>query len=149
MTFPTHHAPDDQGPVAPAGDDAAAAEPTADLAVPSAGGAEHRGDTAAQRRSTSENGDSEAAQHGGPAEEPGAPARPWEAWETGVRVMVRTRLPQGSSHLYTDVLGTVVARTAASLTIETRSGTVEVPLASVATGKTVPPAPPRRRPREV
>jgi len=62
--------------------------------------------------------------------------------------MVRTRLPEGSSHLYTDVLGTIADRSDEALTIETRTGTVEVPLASVATGKIVPPAPPRRRPRE-
>ena len=62
--------------------------------------------------------------------------------------MVRTRLPEGSSHLYTDVLGTITDRSDEALTIETRTGTVEVPLASVATGKIVPPAPPRRRPRE-
>jgi len=72
----------------------------------------------------------------------------WESWEPGVRVMVRTRLPAGSSHLYTDVLGTVTGRTPDTLTIETRSGTVEVPVATVATGKVVPPAPARRRPRD-
>ncbi|ACZ22506.1 hypothetical protein Sked_26020 [Sanguibacter keddieii DSM 10542] len=72
----------------------------------------------------------------------------WEGWEPGVRVMVRTRLPAGSTHLYTDVLGTVTARTADALTLETRSGTVEVPVGTIATGKVVPPAPARRRPRD-
>lgn len=72
----------------------------------------------------------------------------WEHWEPGVRVMVRTRLPEGSSHLYTDVLGTVTHRSPETLTLETRTGTVEVAVASIATGKVVPPAPPRRRPRD-
>lgn len=66
-----------------------------------------------------------------------------------MRVMVRTRLPEGASHLYTDLLGTITARSRSTLTIETRTGAVDVRLASIATGKTVPPAPPRRRPREV
>lgn len=72
----------------------------------------------------------------------------WETWEPGVRVMVRTRLPEGSSHLYTDLLGTITARTDGTLTLETRSGTVEVAVESIATGKVVPPAPARRRPRD-
>ena len=72
----------------------------------------------------------------------------WEHWEPGVRVMVRTRLPEGSSHLYTDVLGTVTRRSSETLTLETRTGTVEVAVATIATGKVVPPAPPRRRPRD-
>jgi hypothetical protein len=62
--------------------------------------------------------------------------------------MVRTRLPAGSTHLYTDVLGTVTGRTADALTLETRAGTVEVPVGTIATGKVVPPAPARRRPRD-
>lgn len=62
--------------------------------------------------------------------------------------MVRTRLPEGSSHLYTDVLGTVTARSRTTLTVETRAGSVDVRLSSIVTGKTVPPAPPRRRPRD-
>jgi hypothetical protein len=78
---------------------------------------------------------------------PGAGAV-WDRWEPGVRVMVRTRLPEGSSHLYTDVLGTVTHRSPETLTLETRTGTVEVAVASIATGKVVPPAPPRRRPRD-
>lgn len=72
----------------------------------------------------------------------------WRTWEPGVRVMVRTRLPEGSSHLYTDLLGTVTTRTDDTLTLETRSGTVEVAVESIATGKVVPPAPARRRPRD-
>lgn len=88
-----------------------------------------------------------------PSPPEGSPATPsaaavWDRWEPGVRVMVRTRLPEGSSHLFTDVLGTVTRRSSETLTLETRSGTVEVPVASIATGKVVPPAPPRRRPRE-
>lgn len=134
MTFPTHRTPDDHGPASPACDDTAAAEPATDLADPSAGRAERR--------------TSQARPQGSAAGQPATPAHPWESWEPGLRVMVRTRLPEGSTHLYTDVLGTITARTAAALTIETRSGVVDVPVTSIATGKTVPPAPPRRRPRE-
>ena len=144
MTFPTHRTPDDHGPGSPASDDTAAALPTVGPPDLSAG--------------STEQGDGPTGQRGGPASPAGAsgssagqtgtPARPWESWEPGVRVMVRTRLPEGSSHLYTDVLGTITDRSDEALTIETRTGTVEVQLASVATGKIVPPAPPRRRPRE-
>lgn len=144
MTFPTHRTPDDHGPGSPASDDTAAALPTVGPPKLSAG--------------STEQGDGPTGQRGGPASPAGAsgssagqtsaPAHPWESWEPGVRVMVRTRLPEGSSHLYTDVLGTITDRSDEALTIETRTGTVEVQLASVATGKIVPPAPPRRRPRE-
>ena len=128
MTFPTHRTPEDPGPASPASDDTPATVRAVDPDRPPAGPAE---------------------QDGGPAGPATPPAqRPWETWEPGVRVMVRTRLPEGASHLYTDVLGTVTARSPATLTIETRAGTVEVPLASIATGKTVPPAPARRRPRD-
>ncbi|MFC6419141.1 putative acetyltransferase [Sanguibacter inulinus] len=127
MTFPTHRTPDDHGPGSPASDDTAAALPTVGPPELSAGSTEQGGSSAGQS---------------------GTPARPWESWEPGVRVIVRTRLPEGSSHLYTDVLGTITDRSDEALTIETRTGTVEVRLASVATGKIVPPAPPRRRPRE-
>ncbi|KQU00298.1 putative acetyltransferase [Sanguibacter sp. Leaf3] len=162
MTFPTHRTPDDHGPGAPASDDTAAALPTVDMPDPSAGPTEQgggltgqRGGPAGQRPSPAGLSGSPAAQSGSPAGQTGrsagqtgTPGRPWESWEPGVRVMVRTRLPEGSSHLYTDVLGTITDRSDEALTIETRTGTVEVQLDSVATGKIVPPAPPRRRPRE-
>ena len=155
MTFPTHRTPDDHGPGSPASDDTAAALPTVDMPDPSAGPTEQggeltgqRGGPAGQRPSPAGSSGSPAGQSGSSAGQTGTPARPWESWEPGVRVMVRTRLTEGSSHLYTDVLGTITDRSDEALTIETRTGTVEVPLASVATGKIVPPAPPRRRPRE-
>ena len=141
MTFPTHRTPDDYGPASPASDDTTGALPTVDLPEVSAGPTEQGGGPARQRGGP-------AGQSGSPAGQTGTPERPWESWVPGVRVMVRTRLPEGSSHLYTDVLGTITGRSDETLTIETRTGTVEVPLASVATGKIVPPAPPRRRPRE-
>lgn len=155
MTFPTHRTPDDHGPASPASDDTSAALPTVDMPDPSAGPTEQGGGLTGQRggpagQSPSPAGPSggSAGQSGSSAGQTGTPARPWESWEPGVRVMVRTRLPEGSSHLYTDVLGTITDRSDEALTIETRTGTVEVRLASVATGKIVPPAPPRRRPRE-
>ena len=141
MTFPTHRTPDDHSPASPASDDTAAALPTVDMPDPSAGPTEQGGGLTGQRGGP-------AGQTGSSAGQTGTPGRPWESWEAGVRVMVRTRLPEGSSHLYTDVLGTITDRSDEALTIETRTGTVEVRLASVATGKIVPPAPPRRRPRE-
>ena len=155
MTFPTHRTPDDHGPGSPASDDTAAALPTVDMPDPSAGPTEQgggltgqRSGPAGQRPSPAGLSGSPAGQTGRSAGQTGTPGRPWESWEPGVRVMVRTRLPEASSHLYTDVLGTITDRSDEALTIETRTGTVEVQLDSVATGKIVPPAPPRRRPRE-
>lgn len=155
MTFPTHRTPDDHGPGSPASDDTAAALPTVGPPELPAGSTEQgggltgqRGGPAGQRPSPAGSSGTPAGQSGSSAGQTGTPGRPWESWEPGVRVMVRTRLPEGSSHLYTDVLGTITDRSDEALTIETRTGTVEVRLASVATGKIVPPAPPRRRPRE-
>lgn len=83
-----------------------------------------------------------------PAEEPSpAPGPLWAAWRPGTRVMVRRTLPPGSSHRFTDVLGTVLESTPEGLRLETRTGVVDVPGAEIAVGKPVPPAPPRRRPR--
>ena len=144
MTFPTHRTPDDHGPGSPASDDTAAALPTVVPPELSAGSTEQGDGPTGQRGGPA----SPAGASGSSAAQSGTPGRPWESWEPGVRVMVRTRLPEGSSHLYTDVLGTITDRSDEALTIETRTGTVEVRLASVATGKIVPPAPPRRRPRE-
>ena len=72
---------------------------------------------------------------------------PWLAWTPGTRVMIRRTLPPGSSHLYTDLLGTIVSSTTDGVRIETRTGPVDVPGDEIATGKPIPPAPPRRRPR--
>ncbi|WPF81260.1 hypothetical protein SANBI_002546 [Sanguibacter sp. 4.1] len=176
MTFPTHRTPDDHGPASPASDDTDGVLPTVEPPELSAGSTEQGDGPTGQRGGPAGQSPSPAGPSGGPAGpsggpagpsggpagpsggpagpsgsstgQTGTPARPWESWEPGVRVMVRTRLPEGSSHLYTDVLGTITDRSDEALTIETRTGTVEVQLASVATGKIVPPAPPRRRPRE-
>lgn len=148
MTFPTHRTPDDHGPGSPASDDTAAALPTVGPPELSAGSTEQGDGPTGQCGRPAGQSPSLAGPSGSSAGQAGTPARPWESWEPGVRVMVRTRLPEGSSHLYTDVLGTITDRNDEALTIETRTGTVEVQLASVATGKIVPPAPPRRRPRE-
>jgi hypothetical protein len=74
--------------------------------------------------------------------EPSAP--PWRSWETGTRVMIRRRLPVGATHLFSDVIGTIVRTDVTGVTLETRSGTVDVPAAEIALGKPVPPAPVRR-----
>lgn len=60
----------------------------------------------------------------------------------GDRLVVRARHGDGAQ----DALGTLVARTADTLTIETRRGPVEVLLADVVAAKPVPP-PPAPRPR--
>lgn len=74
--------------------------------------------------------------------EPSAP--PWRSWETGTRVMIRRRLPVGATHLFSDVIGTIVRTDVTGLTLETRSGPVDVPASEIALGKPVPPAPARR-----
>lgn len=61
--------------------------------------------------------------------------------------MIRATLPAGSSHLFTDLLGTVLENTPDGVALQTRTGRVFVPAAEIATGKPIPPAPPRRRPR--
>lgn len=81
------------------------------------------------------------------ADEADQPGHPWRTWEPGTRVMVRRRLPEGSTHLYSDLVGVVEGTDDTTLTLSTRSGTVRVPGADIAVGKRVPPPPPRRRPR--
>ena len=61
--------------------------------------------------------------------------------------MIRRTLPPGSSHLFTDVLGTILECSPVGVRLETRAGIVDVPGTEIATGKPIPPAPPRRRPR--
>ncbi|SDC53975.1 hypothetical protein SAMN05216410_1861 [Sanguibacter gelidistatuariae] len=80
-----------------------------------------------------------------PDPQPSSP--PWLAWAPGTRVMIRRTLPAGSSHLFTDLLGTVLEVTPDGVRLETRTGLVDVPGDEIATGKPIPPAPPRRRPR--
>lgn len=84
-----------------------------------------------------------------PADDAERAAAPWLAWTPGTRVMIRRTLPPGSSHLYTDLLGTIVECTPAGVRLETRTGVVDVPGVEIATGKPIPPPPPRRRPRSV
>lgn len=78
--------------------------------------------------------------------DPSAP--PWRSWETGTRVMIRRRLPEGATHLFSDAVGIVRRNDVTGITLETRSGPVDVPAAEIALGKPVPP-PPVRRARSV
>ena len=82
-----------------------------------------------------------------PADDAERASQPWLAWSPGTRVMIRRTLPPGSSHLFTDLLGTILECTPAGVRLETRTGVVDVPGGEIATGKPIPPAPPRRRPR--
>ncbi|WP_420367331.1 hypothetical protein [Curtobacterium sp. L1-20] len=60
----------------------------------------------------------------------------------GDRLVVRAHRGEGAA----DALGTLVARTADAVTIDTRRGPVEVALAAVVAAKHVPPPPaPRTR----
>lgn len=68
----------------------------------------------------------------------------WRSWAPGTRVMIRRRLPQGETHLFSDVIGTILRTDVTGLTLETRRGRVDVAAAEIAVGKPVPPAPPRR-----
>ena len=58
--------------------------------------------------------------------------------------MIRRHLPDGSTHLFSDVIGTIRRTDVTGLTLETRSGLVDVPAGEIAVGKPVPPAPARR-----
>lgn len=71
----------------------------------------------------------------------------------GERIVVRyRRTDAGQGPRLTDALGTFTALETdddgAVVVIETRHGTARVPVASVTHAKRVPPAPPRRRPRQ-
>ncbi|TFD66450.1 ferrous iron transport protein A [Cryobacterium ruanii] len=60
----------------------------------------------------------------------------------GTRVVVRTRIPGG----YTDALGFLRERSAASVSVETKRGLVTLAMEDVVAAKDVPPAPePRSR----
>jgi hypothetical protein len=61
----------------------------------------------------------------------------------GDRLVVRAHHGGGAR----DALGVLVARTPSSVTIDTRRGAVEVPLADVVAAKPVPPPPAPRPPR--
>ena len=58
----------------------------------------------------------------------------------GTRVVVRTRIPGG----YSDALGLLHERSAASVGVETKRGLVRIELRDVVAAKEVPPAPERR-----
>ena len=62
----------------------------------------------------------------------------------GTRVVVRYRIEGG----LTDALGELVGRSGAECTIRTRRADVVIPLPLVVAAKEVPPAPPRRNPRQ-
>lgn len=68
-------------------------------------------------------------------------------WELGQRVMLRVSLPEGQSHLYTDVMGYIKELTADAITLETRTGIRTINVHDVAIGKIIPPPPARRTPR--
>lgn len=80
----------------------------------------------------------------------------WRDWSAGDRVVVRRRLPAGAptGHLYTDVLGVVLAVDDDGVTLRpdparARPGTpppepVRVPAHEIALAKRVPPRPGRR-----
>ena len=76
----------------------------------------------------------------------------WREWAPGVRVVVR-RLrddsPGPGEPRYTDVLGDLLAVDDEGVLVRTRRGDVHVPAGAIALTKVVPPATPRRRPREV
>ncbi len=62
----------------------------------------------------------------------------------GTRIVVRTRIAGG----FTDALGFLRGRSAASVSVETKRGLVTLQLADVVAAKEVPPAPePRPRGR--
>ncbi len=62
--------------------------------------------------------------------------------------MIRRLLPTDPTHKYTDVLGVIIAVTSQEIVLENRRGeAIKVPCSLIVTGKRIPPAPPRRRPR--
>ena len=69
----------------------------------------------------------------------------WSQWPVGVRVVVRRKLVEGG---WSDVLGELVRRDETGVLIRSRWGDVEVRADEIAIGKIVPPAPPRRPPRD-
>ncbi|MDN5790850.1 MAG: hypothetical protein L0H25_08280 [Micrococcales bacterium] len=71
-------------------------------------------------------------------------ADPTGSLTIGHRVVVRYRLPEGSTHGATDVLGVLLARDADVLTVEARTGPVTIARSDVILAREVPPAPARR-----
>ncbi|WP_169164697.1 hypothetical protein [Cellulomonas taurus] len=63
----------------------------------------------------------------------------WRTWPVGSRAMVRRRLPAGDSHLFTDVVGDLLAVDDDGVLLRTRRhGDVRVPGSEIAIGKLVP-----------
>lgn len=76
-------------------------------------------------------------------------ADPTASLTIGRRIVVRYRLPKGSSHGATDVVGVLLARDADVLVVETRAGPVTLSRSDVILTKEVPAAAARRgRPHE-
>lgn len=69
------------------------------------------------------------------------------ALQIGTRVTVRHRIDD-ADHSLTDALGEVVGLDGSAVVVRTRRGDVTVPLASIVAVRQVPPAPPRRAPRQ-
>jgi hypothetical protein len=72
------------------------------------------------------------------------PQRFLSAAPPGTRVVVRYRIEGG----LTDALGELIGLADGVCTVRTRSADVAIPLALVVAAKEVPPAPPRRNPRQ-
>jgi len=72
------------------------------------------------------------------------PQRFLSAAPPGTRVVVRYRIEGG----LTDALGELVGLADGVCTVRTRRSDVAIPLALVVAAKEVPPAPPRRNPRQ-
>ncbi|GAA2245284.1 hypothetical protein GCM10010401_18290 [Rarobacter faecitabidus] len=96
----------------------------------------------------SSDGDSERGKsHVSAAVEPVTAPIPWASWHPGQRVMVRVVIDD-PRHKYTDVLGHIESLTESELVIRRRDESLAtIPVTAILTGKPVPPAPPRRRPK--
>jgi hypothetical protein len=66
--------------------------------------------------------------------------------DVGRRISLRHRLPPGSSHATSDVLGVLLAYDDGVLRVETRDGPVDIAEADALASRVVPP-PPAPRPR--
>lgn len=66
----------------------------------------------------------------------------------GARVSVRYALPPGDALPLTDALGELVAADGRTFTVRTRRGDVVIDAGDVRAARAVPPAPPRRGPRQ-